>query len=275
KRLPPKQQRVIDRFIALFVATSGVPYSVCNNKWLKRALAEAGASTLSPKRLKTTLNTLYEETRMEKDAELKDQLQAGESVMLCTDGWRHRRAGHAHPLLNLVLLKPNGGCYFYDCFPLDKGAKKTAQFYADMHERLAMKVTGGDPRLLLGVIMDSPSTNRAALRLLERKYPSWICMTCCVHAMNLICKDLANETRMTTPPPTLLAHLPCPCLPHLTRRLLDPINFKYLNHVAQPYPDFDILTEMQRVELEPTIVCMDEKRDNMAPPLETLINILA
>ncbi|KAJ9507214.1 hypothetical protein QJQ45_004776 [Haematococcus lacustris] len=75
KRLSPKQQRVIDRFIALFVATSGVPYSVCNNKWLKRALAEAGASTLSPKRLKTTLNTLYEETRMKKDAELKDQLQ--------------------------------------------------------------------------------------------------------------------------------------------------------------------------------------------------------
>ncbi|GFH30550.1 dimer_Tnp_hAT domain-containing protein, partial [Haematococcus lacustris] len=29
-------------------------------------------------------------------------------------------------------------------------------------------------------------------------------------------------------------------------RLLDPINFKYLNHVDQPYPDFDILTEMQR-----------------------------
>ncbi|GFH21038.1 hypothetical protein HaLaN_18263 [Haematococcus lacustris] len=119
-------------FFALFVATSGVPYAVCKNKWLKRALTALGADTLSPKRLKTTL---------------------------------------------------------------DKGAKKTAQFYADMHESLAMKVTCGDPKLLLGVIMDSPSTNRAALRLLERKYHSWICMTCCVHAMNLICKDLANENK--------------------------------------------------------------------------------
>lgn len=27
--------------------------------------------------------------------------QAGVGVMLCTDGWRHRRAGHAQPLLNL------------------------------------------------------------------------------------------------------------------------------------------------------------------------------
>ncbi|KAL6756852.1 hypothetical protein V8C86DRAFT_35057 [Haematococcus lacustris] len=150
KRLSPEQQRLIDRFFALFVATSGVPYAVCKNKWLKRALTEAGADTLSPKRLKTTLDTLYEETRLEKDAELKELLQAGVGVMLCTDGWRHRRAGHAHPLLNLVLLKPSGGCYFYDCFPLDKGAKKTAQFYADMHENLAMKVTGGDPKLLLG-----------------------------------------------------------------------------------------------------------------------------
>ncbi|KAL6746845.1 hypothetical protein V8C86DRAFT_2930310, partial [Haematococcus lacustris] len=140
KRPSSEQQSAIDRFIALFVATSGVPYSVCKNKWLKRALAEAGADTLSPKRLKITLAALYEETRQEKDAELKKLLQAGVGVMLCTDGWRHRRAGHAHPLLNLVLLKPSGGCYFYDCYPLDKGAKKTAQFYADMHESLAMKV---------------------------------------------------------------------------------------------------------------------------------------
>ncbi|KAJ9511211.1 hypothetical protein QJQ45_017083 [Haematococcus lacustris] len=344
KRLSPEQQRLIDRFFALFVATSGVPYAVCKNKWLKRALTEAGADTLSPKRLKTTLDTLYEETRLEKDAELKELLQAGVGVMSCTDGWRHRRAGHAHPLLNLVLLKPSGGCYFYDCFPLDKGAKKTAQFYADMHENLAMKVTGGDPKLLLGVIMDSPSTNRAALRLLERKYPSWICMTCCVHAMNLICKDLANENKTESKHTAVggfLKQASCraptcwwkkldavvrlmqpisnaihrlegdhPTLSQVMRiwadlvehaktwaagrgdpdgedkvdsdfvrgvhklfknratkhyqpvmavaRLLDPINFKYLNHVEQPYPDFEILTETQRVELEPTIARLAE-----------------
>ncbi|KAJ9530537.1 hypothetical protein QJQ45_012526 [Haematococcus lacustris] len=43
--------------------------------------------------------------------------------------------------------------------------------------------------------MDSPSVNRAALYLLERDNPTWICMTCCVHAMNLICTDLANESK--------------------------------------------------------------------------------
>ncbi|KAL6763135.1 hypothetical protein V8C86DRAFT_3130161 [Haematococcus lacustris] len=75
KRLCPQQQRLIDRFFALFVATSGVPYAVCKNKWLKRALTALGADTLSPKRLKTTLDTVYEETRLEKDAELKETLQ--------------------------------------------------------------------------------------------------------------------------------------------------------------------------------------------------------
>ncbi|GFH06590.1 uncharacterized protein HaLaN_01244, partial [Haematococcus lacustris] len=64
-----------------------------------------------------------------------------------------------------------------------------------MHNDMANKVTGGRPELLLGVIMDSPSVNRAALYLLERDNPTWICMTCCVHAMNLICKDLANESK--------------------------------------------------------------------------------
>ncbi|KAL6750526.1 hypothetical protein V8C86DRAFT_2440939 [Haematococcus lacustris] len=86
---------------------------------------------------------------------------AGVGVMLCTDGWRHRRAGHAHPLLNLVLLKPSGGCYFYDCYPLDKGAKKTAQFYADMHESLAMKVQH------ISKVLSDCDTIRNALQLAD------------------------------------------------------------------------------------------------------------
>ncbi|GFH25211.1 uncharacterized protein HaLaN_23139 [Haematococcus lacustris] len=162
--------------------------------------------------------------------------------------------------------------------------------------------------------MDSPSTNRAALRLLERKYPSWICMTCCVHAMNLVCKDLANENKTSAKHTVVggflkqVQHISkvlsdcdtiCNALQvhqtanfgdvreiatHCATRfailhkicrdmqrskaalcdmvtsgaLLDPINFKYLNHVEQPYPDFEILTEMQRVELEPTIARLAE-----------------
>ncbi|KAL6751743.1 hypothetical protein V8C86DRAFT_3029960 [Haematococcus lacustris] len=62
------------------------------------------------------------------------------AVMMCTDGWRHRHAAQGHPLLNLVLLKPSSGVWFFDCYPLDRGAKKDARFYADMHNEMANKV---------------------------------------------------------------------------------------------------------------------------------------
>ncbi|GFH20794.1 hypothetical protein HaLaN_17973, partial [Haematococcus lacustris] len=43
--------------------------------------------------------------------------------------------------------------------------------------------------------MDSPTTNRAALKILGEQHPTWICITCIVHALNLLCKDLANNSR--------------------------------------------------------------------------------
>ncbi|KAL6757556.1 hypothetical protein V8C86DRAFT_1663330 [Haematococcus lacustris] len=56
-------------------------------------------------------------------------------------------------------------------------------------------ITKKRPHLLLGVIMDSPTTNRAALKILAEQHPTWICITCIVHALNLLCKDLANNSR--------------------------------------------------------------------------------
>ncbi|KAJ9529584.1 hypothetical protein QJQ45_013901, partial [Haematococcus lacustris] len=118
----------------------------------------------------------------------------GVGVMLCTDGWRHKHAALGQPLVNLVLLKPSGGAIFHNVYTLDLGESKTKQFYVDLHNRMANEVTKGHPEQLLGVIMDGPSVNRAALNDLASQHPTWICMTCCVHSMNLICKDLSNES---------------------------------------------------------------------------------
>ncbi|KAJ9522027.1 hypothetical protein QJQ45_005081 [Haematococcus lacustris] len=78
-----------------------------------------------------------------------------------------------------------GGAIFHHVCQLDKGDKKDAMFY----------ITKKRPHLLLGVIMDSPTTNRAALKILAEQHPTWICITCIVHALNLLCKDLANNSR--------------------------------------------------------------------------------
>ncbi|GFH07236.1 uncharacterized protein HaLaN_02012 [Haematococcus lacustris] len=124
----------------------------------------------------------------------RSESQNGVGVMLCTDGWRHKHAALGQPLVNLVLLKPSGGAIFHNVYTLDLGLSKTKQFYVDLHNRMANEVTKGHPEQLLGVIMDGPSVNRAALNDLAFQHPTWICMTCCVHSMNLICKDLSNES---------------------------------------------------------------------------------
>ncbi|KAL6755572.1 hypothetical protein V8C86DRAFT_3027330 [Haematococcus lacustris] len=82
KRLSPQQQRLIDRFFAMCGYTSGVPYVVCKNQRLKRAIVEARVYTLSPMRLETTKDTLYEETRLEKDDQLKELLQVSPLLQL-------------------------------------------------------------------------------------------------------------------------------------------------------------------------------------------------
>lgn len=57
-----------------------------------------------------------------------------------------------------------------------------------------LQVTKGHPKRLLGIIMDGPSVKRAALNDLAFQHPTRICITCCVHSRNLVCKDLSNES---------------------------------------------------------------------------------
>ncbi|KAL6745653.1 hypothetical protein V8C86DRAFT_3035425, partial [Haematococcus lacustris] len=171
KQVHPDDQQLSDKYVALFVATTGTSHAALKNKFLKKAFRALGATCPSPKRVKTLIQDVNLETRRTVEADLSSLFEAGMAVMMCTDGWRHRHAAQGHPLLNLVLLKPSSGVWFFDCYPLDRGAKKDARFYADMHNEMANKVTGGRPELLLGVIMDSPFVNRAALYLLERDNP--------------------------------------------------------------------------------------------------------
>ncbi|KAL6746661.1 hypothetical protein V8C86DRAFT_2936026 [Haematococcus lacustris] len=156
----------VKKELALFFYTSGTAFARADNPHMKRALKLMGVDSPSAKQLRTTYLT-------------------GLGLMMCTDGWRNKRAANGRPLVNLVLLKAEGGAFFHSVCQLHKGDKKDAQYYVDLHNEMANKVTGGRPHLLLGVIMDSPSTNRRALVLLEAQHRTWICMTCCVHALNL------------------------------------------------------------------------------------------
>ncbi|GFH19848.1 uncharacterized protein HaLaN_16869 [Haematococcus lacustris] len=180
--------------MVLFVASAGVTFACLDNPYIRAVFASFDAVCPTAKHARTTgLRDAYGELRQVVGAELDDLLQNGVGVMLCTDGWRHKHAAAGQPLLNLVLLKPSGGAIFQGVYSLDQGESKTKQFYVDMHNKMADEVSSGHPEQLLGVIMDGPSVNRAALHDLAIQHPTWICMTCCVHSMNLICKDLSND----------------------------------------------------------------------------------
>ncbi|KAJ9512370.1 hypothetical protein QJQ45_012859 [Haematococcus lacustris] len=140
KQVHPDDQQLSDKYVALFVATTGTPHAALKNKFLKKAFRALGATCPSPKRVKTLIQDVYLQTRRTVEADLSSLFEAGMAVMMCTDGWRHRHAAQGHPLLNLVLLKPSSGVWFFDCYPLDRGAKKDARFYADMHNEMANKV---------------------------------------------------------------------------------------------------------------------------------------
>ncbi|KAJ9520047.1 hypothetical protein QJQ45_029985 [Haematococcus lacustris] len=192
---------------SLFLYTSGTPFARADNPHLKRMFQLLGMpDSPTAKQVRTSyLSSTY--SRLKKRVEVVvEQLLLGLSLMLCTDGWRHRRAGKGQPLVNCVLLKAMGGAIFHHVCQLDKGDKKDAMFYVNLHNSMADKASGTHgkegkritkkrPHLLLGVIMDSPTTNRAALKILAEQHPTWICITCIVHALNLLCKDLANNSR--------------------------------------------------------------------------------
>ncbi|GFH24589.1 hypothetical protein HaLaN_22409, partial [Haematococcus lacustris] len=104
QQVHPDDQQLSDKYVALFVATTGTPHAALKNKFLKKAFRVLGATC--PKRVKSLIQDVYLETRRTVEADLSSLFEAGMAVMMCTDGWRHRHAAQGHPLLNLVLLKP-------------------------------------------------------------------------------------------------------------------------------------------------------------------------
>ncbi|KAJ9514513.1 hypothetical protein QJQ45_016246 [Haematococcus lacustris] len=140
---------------SLFLYTSGTPFARADNPHLKRMFQLLGMpDSPTAKQLRTSyLSSTY--SRLKKRVEVVVEqlllvsatfntwsnyiLMQGLSLMLCTDGWRHRRAGKGQPLVNCVLLKAMGGAIFHHVCQLDKGDKKDAMFYVNLHNSMADK----------------------------------------------------------------------------------------------------------------------------------------
>ncbi|KAL6761340.1 hypothetical protein V8C86DRAFT_2432989 [Haematococcus lacustris] len=70
KQVHPDDQQLSDKYVALFVATTGTPHAALKNKFLKKAFRVLGATCPSPKRVKSLIQDVYLETRRTVEADL-------------------------------------------------------------------------------------------------------------------------------------------------------------------------------------------------------------
>jgi hypothetical protein len=75
------------------------------------------------------------------------------------------------------------------------GCRKDADFIANLHTKLAKDLTDDEPQKLIGVIMDNTKANVAAMKLLEERHPTWLATGCVAHALNLLVKDMGNDSK--------------------------------------------------------------------------------
>ncbi|KAJ9515345.1 hypothetical protein QJQ45_006603 [Haematococcus lacustris] len=70
KQVHPDDQQLSDKYVALFVATTGTPHAALKNKFLKKAFRVLCATCPSPKRVKSLIQDVYLETRRTVEADL-------------------------------------------------------------------------------------------------------------------------------------------------------------------------------------------------------------
>ncbi|KAJ9524379.1 hypothetical protein QJQ45_008583 [Haematococcus lacustris] len=129
----------VKKELALFFYTSGTAFARADNPHMKRALKLLGVDSPSAKQLRTTYLNNTHAVLQRRVATMMETLLMGLGLMMCTDGWRNKRAANGQPLVNLVLLKAEGGAFFHSVCHLHKNDRKDAQYYVDLHNEMANK----------------------------------------------------------------------------------------------------------------------------------------
>ena len=154
----------------MFFYTSETPFHKVENDFLRQAFQILGCNIphrreLAGKLLEDAYNRV--KARVDEDLARVCTEEALVYMALATDGWRKKAAGQGAPLTNVL----------------------------DQHVDLAKEVTSGKPERLISVLMDNTKTNLAAMKKLQEKYPTWLCLGCFAHGLALLIKDLAGLSK--------------------------------------------------------------------------------
>ncbi|KAJ9509715.1 hypothetical protein QJQ45_011288 [Haematococcus lacustris] len=194
---PPDVQRAIRRRLGLALVSGQVPFAFVNNVHLQSIFQLLGVDVLKEKHYRTeVLDELYKEVKQATMKELRELVEEG--FMIVSDGWKSKFAGCGTPLVNFLVLKPDGGVLFLRVVDVS-GKRKDAEAIMDLHlevveelrkELAVEKVTS------LGFIMDNTAPNLKAMRMLQQHTPTVIAIGCSAHALNLLCKILSKHDKL-------------------------------------------------------------------------------
>ncbi|KAJ9510441.1 hypothetical protein QJQ45_015918 [Haematococcus lacustris] len=94
---------------------------------------------------------------------------AQEGFIIISDGWKNKFAGRGSPLINFLVLKPDGGMLFLRVVDVS-GKRKDALAIMELHMEILndlRKDLDVDSVVCVGFIMDNTSANLSAMRMLQ------------------------------------------------------------------------------------------------------------
>ncbi|KAL6761305.1 hypothetical protein V8C86DRAFT_2535438, partial [Haematococcus lacustris] len=92
----------VKKELALFFYTSGTAFARADNPHMKRALKLLGVDSPSAKQLRTTYLNDTHAVLQRRVAIMMETLLVGLGLMMCTDGWRNKRAANGRPLVQQI-----------------------------------------------------------------------------------------------------------------------------------------------------------------------------
>ncbi|KAJ9512348.1 hypothetical protein QJQ45_012875 [Haematococcus lacustris] len=194
---PPVVQRAIRRRLGLALVSGQVPFAFVNNVHLQSIFQLLGVDVLKEKHYRTeVLDELYKEVKQATMKELRELVEEG--FMIVSDGWKSKFAGCGTPLVNFLVLKPDGGVLFLRVVDVS-GKRKDAEAIMDLHLEVVeelRKELAVEKVTCLGFIMDNTAPNLKAMRMLQQHTPTVIAIGCSAHALNLLCKILPKHDKL-------------------------------------------------------------------------------
>ncbi|KAK9048331.1 hypothetical protein SSX86_032706 [Deinandra increscens subsp. villosa] len=183
------ERSVVDLKIVKALCANGIPFNVLRNPQFREMVnairnAPAGYKAPSSEKARTVL---LDECVRDVDKNLtpfKDTWYS-QGLSIVSDGWTNVRH---KPLINVLAVNSRGSMFMYaEDF---SGVEKTGKAIADFLIK-AIETVG--PSNVLSVVTDNAANCKAAGKEIEKVYKHVFWSPCCVHTLNLIFKDFANE----------------------------------------------------------------------------------